>query len=105
MTNQEPNTKEKIKFQFEFMLTMIMAGRLEEAQQAFERGIALLDEANIVEPCAECGGEDASPCPEFDKIMCDDCYTEARVTVAHEEGLDTMIEVDEHLQRSKEASQ
>lgn len=46
------NTKEKIKFQFNFMLMMIQCGRLEEAQNAFERGIALVDDANIVEETA-----------------------------------------------------
>lgn len=46
------NTKEKIKFQFEFMLMMIQCGRLEKAQNAFEKGMALIDDANIVEETA-----------------------------------------------------
>ena len=51
MTNQ--TTKEKIKFQFEFMLLMIQTGRLEEAQNAFELGMAYLDNAKIVEETSQ----------------------------------------------------
>ncbi len=49
--------------------------------------------------CVECGETEAGDCPEFNKIMCDDCYTVERVTVMHEQGLNNLFEVDEYLNK------
>ena len=49
--------------------------------------------------CVECGESGAEDCPEFNKIMCDDCYTVERVTVMHEQGLNNLFEVNEHLNK------
>ena len=49
--------------------------------------------------CVECGETGAGDCPEFHKIMCDDCYTVERVTIMHEQGLNNLFEVDEYLNK------
>ena len=52
--------------------------------------------------CVQCGETGAENCPEFEKVMCDDCYTVERVTVMHEQGLNNLFEVDDYLSKLRE---
>lgn len=49
--------------------------------------------------CVECNDISAENCPEFEKVMCDDCYTIERVTVMHEYNLKDLFEVDCYLSK------
>jgi len=49
--------------------------------------------------CVECNDTSAENCPEFEKVMCDDCYTIERVTVMHEYNLKDLFEVDGYLSK------
>lgn len=54
--------------------------------------------------CEECKEDSAEPCSEFNKNLCDDCYTEHRVTVEHLFGLDGLQQVDDFLSKCPEVA-
>lgn len=49
--------------------------------------------------CKETGAHSTDCVAEFNKIMCDDCYTEARFVILQEQGLKDLFEVDEYLNK------
>ena len=50
--------------------------------------------------CVQCGETGAENCPEFEKVLCDDCYTTERVTVMHQHNLKDLFEVDDFLSKT-----
>ena len=58
--------------------------------QSFKEGESMM--------CEECkNNNDATSCNEFNKTLCDDCYTEYRVTIQHMFGLQNLFDVDDFL--------
>ena len=49
--------------------------------------------------CVQCAENGAENCPEFEKFMCDDCYTIERVTVMHQHDLKDLFDVDDFLSK------
>ena len=50
--------------------------------------------------CQECKcNSDTTSSTEFNKNLCDDCYTEYRVTIQHVFGLKDLYDVDNLLRR------
>ena len=51
--------------------------------------------------CQECKSNNTDNCSvyEFNKNLCDDCYTEYRVTIQHMFGLKDLYDVDNLLRR------